>query len=32
VRIILAAVEDDLAEAWERYCGGLPDVSVHRGR
>jgi O-acetyl-ADP-ribose deacetylase (regulator of RNase III) len=31
VRIVLAAVEDDLADAWERYCGDLSDVSVHRG-
>jgi len=31
VKIILAAVEDDLAAAWERHCGGLPDVTIHRG-
>jgi O-acetyl-ADP-ribose deacetylase (regulator of RNase III) len=31
VKITLAAVEDDLADAWERHCGDLPDVSVHRG-
>jgi O-acetyl-ADP-ribose deacetylase (regulator of RNase III) len=31
VKIILAAVEEDLAEAWERHCGDLPDVTVHRG-
>lgn len=31
MKIILAAVEDDLADAWERHCGDLPDVSVHRG-
>jgi O-acetyl-ADP-ribose deacetylase (regulator of RNase III) len=31
MRIILAAVEDELADAWERHCGDLPDVSVHRG-
>jgi O-acetyl-ADP-ribose deacetylase (regulator of RNase III) len=31
LKIILAAVEKDLADAWERHCGDLPDVSVHRG-
>ncbi len=31
MRIVLAAVEDELADAWERCCGDLPDVSVHRG-
>lgn len=31
MKIILAAVESDLAEAWERHCGDLPQVSVHRG-
>lgn len=31
MRIVLAAVEDDLADAWERHCGDLPNVSVHRG-
>src|SRR4029434_4261958 len=31
LKIVLAAVEDDLADAWERHCGDLPDVSVHRG-
>jgi O-acetyl-ADP-ribose deacetylase (regulator of RNase III) len=31
LKIILAAVENDLAEAWERHCGDLVDVSVHRG-
>lgn len=31
VRIVLAAVENDLADAWERHCGDLPDVSIHRG-
>lgn len=31
MRIVLAAVEDELADAWERHCGELPDVSVHRG-
>jgi len=29
-RIILAAVESPLANAWERFCGDLPFVTVHR--
>jgi O-acetyl-ADP-ribose deacetylase (regulator of RNase III) len=31
LKIVLAAVEEDLADAWERHCGDLPDVTVHRG-
>jgi len=31
LQITLAAVEDDLADAWERHCGDLPNVSIHRG-
>jgi O-acetyl-ADP-ribose deacetylase (regulator of RNase III) len=31
LKIVLAAVEEELADAWERHCGGLPDVTVHRG-
>jgi O-acetyl-ADP-ribose deacetylase (regulator of RNase III) len=31
LRLILAAVEPPLAEAWERFCGDLDFVSVHRG-
>ena len=31
MKIILTAREDDLADAWERHCGDLPDVCVHRG-
>jgi O-acetyl-ADP-ribose deacetylase (regulator of RNase III) len=31
IKIILAAVEVELADAWERYCGDLDFVSVHRG-
>lgn len=31
LNIVLAAVEDELADAWERHCGDLPDVSIHRG-
>ncbi len=31
MKIVLAAVEDALADAWERHCGDLPGVTVHRG-
>ena len=31
MNIILTSVEDALADAWERFCGDLPFVSVHRG-
>lgn len=31
MKIILAAVENDLADAWQRHCGDLPDVTIHRG-
>ena len=31
MKIVLAAVESDLADAWERHCGELPEVKVHRG-
>jgi O-acetyl-ADP-ribose deacetylase (regulator of RNase III) len=31
MKIILAAVESPLADAWQRFCGDLPDVSIHRG-
>ena len=31
LRLVLAAVEPPLADAWERTCGDLPFVSVHRG-
>lgn len=31
MKIILAAVEPPLADAWQRFCGDLPDVSIHRG-
>lgn len=31
MKIILTSVEDALADAWERFCGNLPSVSVHRG-
>lgn len=29
--LVLCAVEPPLADAWERFCGDLPFVSVHRG-
>jgi O-acetyl-ADP-ribose deacetylase (regulator of RNase III) len=31
LNIILTAVEEGLAEAWERFCGDLDFVAVHRG-
>lgn len=31
MRIVLAAVEADLADAWERHCGDLENVTVYRG-
>src|SRR5262249_45446573 len=31
LRIILTAVEDSLGDAWERFCGDVPFVTVHRG-
>lgn len=31
MKIVLAARENDLADAWERYCADLPDVTIHRG-
>src|SRR6476469_5705547 len=31
LNLVLAAVEHDLADAWERVCGDLPNVRVHRG-
>jgi len=31
MRIVLAAVGDDLADAWQRRCADLADVSIHRG-
>jgi O-acetyl-ADP-ribose deacetylase (regulator of RNase III) len=31
LKIVLAAVEADLADAWARHCGDVPDVTVHRG-
>ena len=31
MKIILTATDDALADAWHRFCGDLPDVSVYRG-
>ncbi len=31
MKIVLAAVESELADAWEFHCGDLECVSVHRG-
>ena len=31
MRIILAATDPTLAEAWERFCGDVDDVSIYRG-
>lgn len=31
VKVILSAVDDDLATAWEHFCGDLPCVQLHRG-
>jgi O-acetyl-ADP-ribose deacetylase (regulator of RNase III) len=31
LKIILAALDDDLTDAWQRHCGDLPDVTIHRG-
>ena len=31
MKIVLSAVDEDLADAWERHCGDSPDVTIHRG-
>jgi len=31
MKITLAAVESALADAWQRHCGELPNVSIYRG-
>lgn len=31
MRIVLAAIDHCLADAWEASCGGLPGAAVHRG-
>lgn len=30
-KIILTAVDEGLADAWQRHCGDLPNVTLHRG-
>lgn len=31
MHIVLAAMESPLADAWQRFCGDLPNVQVHHG-
>jgi O-acetyl-ADP-ribose deacetylase (regulator of RNase III) len=31
VQLVLTAVDDALADAWQRFCGDLEFVKVHRG-
>jgi len=31
LKIILSAVDSDLADAWQRFCGDVAFVTVHRG-
>lgn len=31
MRIILTAVEESMAAAWQQYCGDLADVTIHHG-
>jgi O-acetyl-ADP-ribose deacetylase (regulator of RNase III) len=31
LKVVLASVESELAQAWERFCGDLDGVSIHRG-
>lgn len=31
MNLVLCAVEPPLADAWERFCGDLPYVTIHRG-
>jgi O-acetyl-ADP-ribose deacetylase (regulator of RNase III) len=31
LEVILTAVDDELANAWGKFCGDLPGVRVHRG-
>lgn len=31
MKIILSAVEEPLARAWETFCGDVPGVTIHRG-
>ena len=31
MQIILSALDDELANAWDRFCADLSGVRVHRG-
>jgi O-acetyl-ADP-ribose deacetylase (regulator of RNase III) len=31
MQIVLTAMEPALADAWQRFCGDLPNVTIHRG-
>jgi len=31
LKIVLAAVEEEFADAWERHCSDLTNVTIHRG-
>jgi hypothetical protein len=31
MQIILSAVDDDLANAWQRFCGDVDSVRIHHG-
>lgn len=31
LKIVLSALDNDLAAAWQKYCGSLPGVEIHRG-
>ena len=31
MQIVLTATEPPLADAWQRFCGDLPNVTIHRG-
>lgn len=31
LQIVLTAIDRELAEAWQRWCGDLPFVQIHRG-
>jgi O-acetyl-ADP-ribose deacetylase (regulator of RNase III) len=31
MHIVLTATESSLADAWQRFCGDLPNVTIHRG-
>jgi O-acetyl-ADP-ribose deacetylase (regulator of RNase III) len=31
LNVVLASIDTPLAEAWQRFCGDLPGVTIHRG-